>query len=250
VATPEPDRPAPPPPPPAPPHRGWGAGRVLLLIVGIVAALIALGLLAGGGAVLWVDQTQRDDDGYLTTPSERFQTTSFALATEGLDITNTEGPDFATDPDHYGRIKIEATSLNGRPLFVGVGREGAVNGYLRGVAHDKVVDIDFDPFRVDYRGSLGGPPGSDPGSQDFWEARSDGSPDETLRWDVESGNWSVVVMNADASRGVDVDVAVGAKLGFLIWVAVGLLIAGAVIAVGSAFLIYLAVRTPRAPRTA
>jgi hypothetical protein len=244
VASPEP---APASPPPPPPKRGWGAGRVLLLIVGIVAALIALGLLAGGGAVLWVDQTQRDDDGYLTTPSERFRTTTFALATNGLDITESKGPDFATDPSRFGQIKIEASG-GLKPLFVGIGPEDAVDAYLRGVAHDEVHDIDFDPFLVDYRFHAGGPPRSDPGSQGFWAARASGSPEETLRWDVGSGSWSVVVMNADGSRGVAADVAVGAKLGFLIWVAIGLLIAGAVVAVGAVFLIYLAARSPQTER--
>jgi hypothetical protein len=215
-----------------------------------VAALIALALLAGGGVLLWADQTQRDDEGYVTTRHERFRTPTFALATEGLDITSSEGPDFVTDPARFGKIKIDAISVGGKPLFVGVGPEAAVNAYLRGVAHDEVEDIDFDPFVVDYRPSSGGPPRSVPAAQTFWAARAAGSPDETLRWDVESGNWSVVVMNADASRGVVADVAVGARLSFLIWVAVGLLIAGAVLAVASAFLIYLAFRSPRPPTVA
>jgi hypothetical protein len=239
--------PVPPAPPPPPRRRGWGAGRILLLIVGIVAALIGLALLAGGGAVLWVDQTQRDDDGYLTTPSERFQTATFALASRGLDVANTKGPDFATNPDRFGHIKIEATDRTSKPLFVGIGPESAVDAYLRGVTHDEVTDLDFHPFQPTYVRSGGGAPRARPGSQRFWAAQAAGSRLETLRWDVGSGNWSVVVMNADASRGVDVDVAVGAKLGFLIWVAIGLLIAGGVVAVGSAFLIYLAVRAPRAP---
>ena len=237
MAAPE-TRPAP------PPRRGWGFGRVLLLIVGSLGVLIGLALLVAGGFALWADQTQRDDDGYLTTPSETFSTSQYALASEGLDV-NAEGPDWLTDPDRFGRIKIEATSNDGRPLFVGIGPEGAVNGYLRGVAHDVVNDVNFDPFSVDYARRSGGPPRSDPAAQRFWAARATGSRDESLTWDVESGDWSVVVMNADGSRGVDVDLAVGARLGFLLWLAIGLLVGGAVVLVGSAFLIYLAVRERR-----
>ena len=46
-----------------PPRRGWGAGRIALVVVGSVLALLGAGLLAGGCGLLWADQTQRDDDG-------------------------------------------------------------------------------------------------------------------------------------------------------------------------------------------
>jgi hypothetical protein len=221
---------------------------VLLLIVGSLGVLVGLALLITGGFALWADQTERDDDGYLTTPTETFSTARYALTAEGLDV-NAEGFDWATDSDRFGRIKIEASSNDGRPLFVGIGPQSAVSGYLRGVSHDEVENVNFGPwdwvdddFSVDYDASPGGPPRADPAAQGFWAARASGSQDETLTWDVESGDWSVVVMNADASRGVDADVALGARLGFLLWLAVGLLIAGAVILIGSVFLIYLAAR--------
>ena len=48
---------------------GGGVGRVVLIVVGIVAAIVSFGLLAGGCALVAVDQTQRDDDGFLMSPS-------------------------------------------------------------------------------------------------------------------------------------------------------------------------------------
>src|SRR5262245_47561030 len=241
----EPPRPA--APPPAQPSRGWGVGRVLLLIVAILGVLLGGVLLAGGGFLVWLDQTQRDSDGYLTTPTERLQTATFALASTGLDITHSRGPDFATDPDRFGHVKVEATSLDGKPVFVGIGSEDAVDAYLGGVAHDEVTSLDFHPFRATYERHAGGAPRSRPGAKHFWAARAEGTSKETLVWDVESGNWSVVVMNASASRGVDVDVAVGARLKFLIWVAVGLLIAGVIVLAVAGLLLYLTFRAPRAP---
>ena len=62
------------------------------------------------------------------------------------------------------------------------------------------------------------------------------------------GDWSVVLMNADGSRGVTADVDLGAKLSFLLWVAIGLLIGGVLVTGGSAALVVLAARRPRPPR--
>jgi len=65
---------------------------------------------------------------------------------------------------------------------------------------------------------------------------------------VREGDWTVVLMNADSSRGVAADVDLGAKLSFLLWVAIGLLVGGVLVSVGSAALIVLAARTrPRPP---
>ena len=81
---------------PGPQRRGWSAGRIALVVVGSLAALIGAGLLAGGGGLLWVDQTQRDDDGFLSTPTERFEASSYAIVSEPIDLVeaDTEGADW------------------------------------------------------------------------------------------------------------------------------------------------------------
>ena len=67
------------------------AGRVVLIVLGSLGVLFGLALLAGGGFLLWADRTQRDD-GYLTTPTERFATPTYALTRSRLKVdTNGEG---------------------------------------------------------------------------------------------------------------------------------------------------------------
>ena len=53
-------------------------GRIVMLVPGTLSALLGLGLLAGAGAVGWANYQQRDN-GFFTTPVERFAADSYAL---------------------------------------------------------------------------------------------------------------------------------------------------------------------------
>ena len=132
-------------------------------------------------------------------------------------------------------------------LFIGIGPEAAVAKYLGSVAHASVEDVDFDPFRVKYRPIAGGEPQGPPTEQSFWAASASGVGTQTVTWKVREGDWSVVVMNADGSRGIVADIDLGAKLSFLLWVAIGSLVGGLLVVGGSTALILLAARTRKPP---
>jgi hypothetical protein len=217
------------------------AGRVVLIVLGSILVLFGLALLAGGGFLLWADRTQRED-GYVTTPSERFATPTYALTRTRLDV-DTDGPGWLLNESWFGKIRIRGESPGAKMLFIGIGPEPAVAKYLGSVAHASVVDIDFDPFRAKYRPIAGGAPQGPPTEQRFWAASASGAGAQTVTWTVRDGDWSVVLMNADGSRGVVADIDLGAKLSFLLWVAIGLLVGGLLVVAGSTALIVLAART-------
>jgi hypothetical protein len=111
-------------------------------------------------------------------------------------------------------------------VFAGVAPTADVRRYLRGTGHELVSDLDYSPFRADYRRLDGNRRPGRPDAQRFWAASVTGPGRQTLTWDADDGDWSIVVMNADASRAVDVDVKAGAQVDFLDSVGWGALIAG------------------------
>ena len=137
---------------------GGTAGRVVLIVVGSIAALLAFGLLVGGCALVAVDQTQRDDDGFLMSPSEDFSTSTYAIVSESADI-DTDGAEWALDT-FLGTVRIRSES--DRPVFVGIGPRADVDRYLASVERDVVTDFDDrDPhYSRDGRGGHPGPPGA------------------------------------------------------------------------------------------
>ena len=223
------------------------AGRVILIVLGSIGVLLGLALMAGGGFLLWADRTQRED-GYLTTPSERFATPTYALTRTRLEV-DTDGEGRVLNESWFGKVRIRGESPAGKTLFIGIGPQAEVARYLGSVAHANVQDLDFDPFHVTYLPVTGGAPQGPPTEQSFWAASASGVGTQTLTWKVRDGDWSVVLMNADGSRGVAADVDLGAKLSFLLWVAIGLLIGGVLVVGGSTALVVLAARRPRPPPT-
>ncbi len=233
------------------PWEAVSAGRIILVVVGSIGILVGLGLLAGGGFLLWADRTQRED-GYLTTPSERFATSTYAMTRTRLEV-DADGPDWLWNDDWFGKVRIRGEGATGeKPLFIGIGPEADVAQYLGRVAHAEVEDINVDPFRVEYRPIAGGPPRQPPTAQDFWAASQSGPGMQTLTWKVRDGDWSVVLMNSDGSRRVAANVDLGAKLSFLLWLSIGLLLGGVLLLGGSTALVVLAARTrpPPGPRPA
>ena len=199
-------------------NKNLTGGRLAAIIAGgAIASLATLVLLAGAG-FQWLDN-QRDADGYYTTSSERFETGTYALTSENLDIDD-GFPGSGADT----RLKVNAE--NGKPVFVGVARTSDVETYLVQSAHATLTDIEVKPFDASYK-TIGGPvkPAA-PATQSFWIAKSQGTGTQTLDWDVKDGQWSIVVMNADGSPGVHADISAGADLPFVGAVATALIIAG------------------------
>jgi hypothetical protein len=218
---------------------GGGAGRVVLLVLGSIAAILAFATLVGGCALVAVDQTQRDDDGFLMSPSESFSTPTYAIVSERADL-DSDGAEWALDT-FLGTVRIRAESETERAVFVGIGREAVVAAYLGRVERDVVTGLDEEPS---YERQRGGAPKGAPSST-VWAASVSGTGEQTLDWEPEDGDWRIVIMNEDASRGVSAEASIGAELDSILWIGIGLLVAGGLLAAGAALAITAGVQRRR-----
>ena len=232
------------------PQSGMTAGRIVLIILGSLALIFGLGLAAGGGVILFAQSAFRDAQGFFVSGTHPFSSTGYAVTSTHLDL--------GTDPErgsfHFGNIftlRLRVSSPTGKQLFVGIASTPSIDLYLAHSEHDNVTDVSLDPFEATYDHVPGdsSPPGP-PTEQHFWVEASTGPGGNTLTWQPRAGHWTVVIMNADGSTGVDARLQVGVKVRYIGAIAAGLLIAAVVFWIGGAFLLYFGLRRPRAPAAA
>lgn len=208
----------------SPGRGGRTVGAVLLGIAAVIGILIAL----AGIALIGVHLFGRDGDGYYTTDTEQLASARYAVASDAIDLGPQEAGVDAGDFD--AKLKITLSPVNDKPVFVGIGPRDDVDRYLRGVGLSQVDD--FGDGATRYTQVRGDAPAAAPSAQRFWVAQAEGDGQQTVTWDVKSGTYTAVVMNADASPGIAVEGEAGVKIGWLIWVGIGLAVVGLFIAGG------------------
>jgi hypothetical protein len=224
------------------PKRSTGA-RIALFVTSAIAGLFAVGFIAAGAFALW-GNTQKDHDGYLSTSSERFEAGTHALQTQSLDV-NLDGTGSVVSTGELGKVRLKVAPQSGKPVFVGIARSSQVAGYLRGVSHTTLTDVNSSPFKASYSPHGGKHRPAAPAKQSIWAASAHGKGTQSLNWDIQDGNWSVVVMNADGSRNVQADISAGAKVPWLNELGWTLAGGGTVLLLLAASLLLLGIRPPR-----
>ena len=204
---------APPAAPAAAPHSssarpsGWTAGRVIAVALGSLLVVAGLGLAGAGGTLAIAGMSQRDD-GFLTSPTASLDSDAFAVTSGDAQVHIDGAPSWVPE-EIIGEVRIIARSDAGTPLFIGVAPTADAEAYLAQVARDTVEDVRDGAAVLDP--VPGGAPATPPTEQTFWVAEATGA-DATLTWNPEAGDWSVVLMNQDGSRGVSADLTAGAEL--------------------------------------
>lgn len=191
-------------------------GRNKTIVFGTVLAVVGLALVWGGLGPL---SQSRDAHGYVMSDSLSIDRSSRAVITYDVGLLRghyecaTEEAfilKFHSEPDD---VRMQGTASGSAALFLGIAPAAAVDGYLDGVAHDEITEWDCDVddiVPVEYTTLEGTAIPDAPGTETFWVTSASGTGQQTVDWTIESGEWAVVVMNADASTGVSSQVTFGA----------------------------------------
>ena len=223
---------------------------------GALALLLGVALVWGGIAPL---TESRDADGYYMSDLFTVDRPSRAIITRDVDLLRGRWETlaeeslvdlFMADPDG---IRVQGAASGSNAIFMGIGATTAVDEYLDGVAHDEITDWDADQARlvgVEYTPQQGTASPDSPDGETFWVASVSGTGTQTLDWTIETGDWTAVIMNADASSGVTAELAFGASppsgWDTLHWTSFTV---GLVLVVGGGLLLYRAIRRPRGDST-
>jgi hypothetical protein len=214
---------------------------VIAIVLAALLLIPAIGLVIGGGVLLWADTTSRSD-GFLFSPREQFSTEGYALVSERIQLQT--DADWLPLSYALGTARVEVTGTGSEEIFVGIAPVADATAYLGNVARTVVDDLGFDAPADSYDQMAGGEPSGPPTEQDFWIASATGPGTQQLTWDPTEGDWMFVMMNADGSAGVSVDARIGATapaLGGLAW---GMLGGGLFLMVLSVLVLVLALRRP------
>jgi hypothetical protein len=221
------------------------AGKVIMAILGAILGLVAFALVAAGAVLLWAHATQRTSDGFYQAETISLSTDTHAVITGPIDLVAAR-PTPWFPSSQLATLRFEAEPTGVSPVFIGIGPDDEVGSYLDGVGLAEVIRSSPFSGEVSYRTVEGDAPSGPPAEQDFWVVSAEGEGPQTVTWDLESGEWTGVIMNVDGSAGVSADFNAGARVGILLPVSVGLVLGGLVLGVLAVILLVLAIRRPRA----
>ncbi len=174
--------------------------RTPWIVTGIIVLVVAAPVVIAGTVLLALFGSRGD----LRSGPHQVTSPGRALVSSVAKIENSgDARDFLGST----RLQIEAAARSaGHGVFVGVAPAAAVDRYLAGADVDVVQDFDLAPFTLSTDRRAGTATPAAPAAQDFWVARAEATTGAAaLTWTVQDGDYRVVVMNADATPGIDVD---------------------------------------------
>jgi hypothetical protein len=214
--------------------------KTVLGVLGSLFAIAAIGLLIAGTVVIWTTGRHRNAEGFITTSTSDVSTDSYALTSTQLDLSAIRNDWLPAS--WLATIQVTASPRGDAPMFVGIGPADDVAVYLDEVAHDEFTRIaDGD---VTYLRHAGDAPPAIPSEQGFWVADAEGNGSQSLTWDIEPGQWTVLIMNANATPDVAVGFSTGARTPWLL-VGIAILLGGGLFcAAVSAVMLFFAFKRP------
>ncbi len=220
-------------------------GRVVGIVVGSLVLLTGLGFVLGGGAALVAERVLADDNGFVSLRSTPISQDAHAVVAPAL----IDGPSwFWWRHAVTLRLDITGRGTDAKAMFVGLADRVDAERYLAGVQYVEVRNLRFqsgDPTqrpRLETRAVTGTVIPPAPSTQNFWLASATGTRTQSMEWRIEPGDYCLILMNADGSRGIDAMASIGIKAPIAIAIAAVVLGIGAVLFALGLLAIILAAR--------
>jgi hypothetical protein len=233
--------------------------RITAAAFGILVACLGAMLLISGHDNL--TSSARDADGYIMFDPATFERMSTAIVISDMDVLKGRFLVHAGDSGVPGwaiedlEVRMRGSTSGPAALFMGVAPSSEVDTYLTGVTHDEMTDLELEVAEirsVEYERHEGTTTPSTPGAELFWATAVEGTGLLTLDWTVRPGDWSAVIMNADASSGVGAELVFGAQASNIDTIGWTKIVTGLVALIGGALGAFLALRgrnrEPEPPR--
>lgn len=219
-----------------------GVARGLKLGLGIPVVLLGLAVTLAGVVLLVLV----GPDGRFVLPENEARSSVRGLIFDGLSLSGL--PDdgaFALD------VSIQVRDLDGTDeVFVGIGPRADVQRYLRDVALDRLIQANWPGgVRTERVSGPGFRTPAPPGDQHLWAVHDQGVEAE-IRWPASDGDWVVLVMNGDASRGLEVAGTVEIAAPALGPASIAIFVVGLLVLAGGVALTVSGARMPARTRTA
>jgi hypothetical protein len=219
--------------------------KIVAIVFGALLSLIGLALFVPGIILLGAYGALKDDAGFLQTSTRDVSSDGYAIVSPDLKLNiGSDGWEWVPTGGRLA-FRIVASSNESSELFIGIGPSDKVAEYLKGVAYDEIADYGWRKSTVGYRHYDGVAPSTKPTDQSFWVVGQSGFGDQDVRWDTRDGDWTAVIMNADGTAPVDVNLSLGARFGILLPIGIGITVFGFVLLAVGILLIVLGVRHSR-----
>lgn len=221
------------------------AGRIVLIIFGIILILGALVAIAAGGGVIWASQYHKDSSGFHVTDAMRIKSLTYAVTSDTIEIDR--GASEALNWLGMDKIKVEVENEDpSLPVFIGIADSRDVDAYLSAVAHEEITSLEVFNSSFDYERMAGTAQPEPPGEQVFWLEEAEGIGAQEIEFEIEEGEYTILAMNADASEGIEMDAVFGIKSsGVIVLIGVGFLILAVVLLAGGIVMLIFGARSPR-----
>lgn len=234
---------------------GFGAGRVIAILLGGFLIIVSIPILFGGGAVMGISGVFDQGGGFIGVNNINFETGTQVLIAksmdiEGLDYDDFDGPPrWLWEPTIGDLVKIKAESNDDKPVFIGIIRESDALEYFGDVEYDYVTDFHLKHPRsrpyITYRRHSGDNLTFEPADLDIWVEEMHGSGEQTMIWEPEVGDYWLVIMNEDASAGVDMETGLSVRVPILGTIGRGLFLGGLVSLAFGVAIVYFGAIKPR-----